>query len=166
MIVVVHSQTLLEVGAVQCSRCEKLLLYNSVKTGTSSWNNHVKTSCPALKKPSFVTAPAPAKSKFVDKMADFCAHTLSSMNHLVNEAMVELIQAAVNVGYTCARAQDGRVDARQLVPCANTLTNRHGERANEARATVMPRRCTTYMWTEDNTKMHYVDITAHFADKE
>ena len=44
--VVVHSATLIEVGAVQCSRCQKVLLYNSVKTGTSSLNNHAKSSCP------------------------------------------------------------------------------------------------------------------------
>ena len=66
-----------------------------------------------------MTAPASAKAKLVDKMADFWAYTLSSMNHITSDAMVELIHAAVDVGHACAT--EGRVDARQLVPCANTI---------------------------------------------
>ena len=62
------------------------------------------------------------------------------------------------------------------VPTLSLIGWRRGERAAEARASLMPGvieaikdgccRCTTDMWTDDNSKMNFVDITAHFSDKE
>ncbi|KAK3929812.1 Myosin-1 [Frankliniella fusca] len=103
-------------------------------TGTSSLENHAKKSCPKLKDhvaSDFVDLPADGKSKFVDMLAEMCAATLSSMNHVTHESFVAVIQTVVDLTVHAR----GRVDARELVPGGvNTISQRLEERSNEARA--------------------------------
>ena len=93
---VVDSQTKLPVGAVQCQLSKKCLSYDVTGTRNSSLTNHILNTCPVvkgkLKSPDFVPVPPGSKSMFVDNLADMCAFTLSSMNHVTSEMFTTAAQ--------------------------------------------------------------------------
>ncbi|KAE8740625.1 hypothetical protein FOCC_FOCC013862 [Frankliniella occidentalis] len=171
---IMHEKTEIPVDAVQCKMCKTVLSYNVNTTGNSHLTNHVRNSCKKRKpveEEEFMMCSPDAKSRFIDKMADACALTLTSMNHITNEVFVELFQLAIDIGHTV-----GRVDARELVPAVSTLSQRMEDRAEEARADVIKRaieaiedgrcRCSTDMWTEEFNGFSYIDVHAYFSNQE
>ncbi|KAJ1530248.1 hypothetical protein ONE63_005171 [Megalurothrips usitatus] len=172
-LIVVHKTTKLRVVAVQCNSCKKIFSHDSSKTGTTSLVSHARNACPGkrLKDAPYKELTADAKSLFVDKVAEFCASTMSSMNHMTGDALVQLVQTALDIGFHAG----GRVDARELVPKdTSTIADRIDAQADVAREEVMKRvkeaindkrcRCTTDMWTDDENHFNFIDVTAHFSN--
>ena len=121
---------------------------------------------------AFRPVPGPLRDVFVDKVADTCALTMGSISLLTSNAVVELIQVAVDIG---ARSK-GRVDVRSLMPHATTVMSRIDARAAAFRKELVPRikkaiaerRCqaSTDMWTDDQQKQHFITVTTTFNDEE
>ncbi|KAK3933117.1 Zinc finger protein 618 [Frankliniella fusca] len=125
---IMYEKTGIMADAVQCKMCKTVLSYNVNTTGNSHLTNHVRNSCKKRKpveEDVFTMCSPDAKSRFIDKMADACALTLTSMNHITNEVFVELFQLAIDIGHKV-----GRVDARELVPAVSTLSQRMEDRAS------------------------------------
>ncbi|KAK3926013.1 Transposable element Hobo transposase [Frankliniella fusca] len=120
----------------------------------------------------FRPVPGGLRDVFVDKVADTCALTMGAVNLLTSDAVVDLLQVAVDIAARCK----GRVDVRALMPCANTVLARIDSKADSATAELVPRvraairdkRCqeSTDMWTDDQCKQHFIAVTVTSTNEE
>lgn len=172
--VVVDKATNLEVGTGVCLACESVLITNR---GTSSLRKHVQMYChgqmaPADSSTAFGTVSSKLRDTFINKMADTCGMTMGSLNLLTSDAVVDMIQCAVNIASRC---KGGRINVAELMPDATTVMARVDKRATHFLKELLPRiklaiaekRCqaATDMWTDDNQKRHFIEITVAFVDE-
>ena len=98
--VVVDRATRLEVGTAQCLMCDAILT-RSQKSVPSSLKKHKDNYCPGQQQNGantpFRPVPGVLRNVFVDKVADTSAVTTASVNLLTSDAVISLIQTAVDI---------------------------------------------------------------------
>lgn len=170
--VVVDTVTGLLVGANICTRCRMLL--SAINDGcTSTMNRHVRYRCAegdaGNRKP-----PSPeAKNLARRAAAEACAEGMMSFESMTGDGMVRFAQTLVDIGARCGPKP---VDAKQLMPCATSMSNYVRDEAARVREEVVPTvkaamaenacAATVDTWTEEKTKQHFISFTVHFVDKE
>ncbi|KAK3930856.1 Transposable element Hobo transposase [Frankliniella fusca] len=164
-----------EVGTAQCIVCSAVLVYYNSQVGPSSLLKHRKKYCKAQlgEASQAPSRPVPSglRDVFVDKVADTCALTMGAVDLLTGDAVVEMVQVAVDIATRCK----GRVDVRALMPSRVTVMDRIDARAAAATKELVPQlrvairedkvQGSTDMWTEDHSKNHFLAITTTYTDE-
>ncbi|KAK3929220.1 Transposable element Hobo transposase [Frankliniella fusca] len=140
----------LDVGVAQCKRCKALYMS---KHGTTNMLKHLPNCAPVLE----------------DRLAEFCATSMCSLEVASGEPMTKLLQAALDMGH----ALPGPVDVkRDAMPHAETVRRHMCAMADREREVITVRArkaavdkglaATTDMWLETHRQFNYIAVTLHF----
>ncbi|KAE8737322.1 hypothetical protein FOCC_FOCC017214, partial [Frankliniella occidentalis] len=133
--IVVDKITSLEVGTAQSITCSAVLVYNG-NSGPSFLKKQHDSYCTAQLAAGSNTPYRPVPvGVFIDKVADTCALTMGAVEMLTSDAVVDMVQTAVDIAARCK----GRVDVRALMPSRTTVMAHINTRADEATVELVPR---------------------------
>lgn len=162
-----------ETRFVTCSTCkdQKLYRYDNI-TGSSSVTYHSDTH----KKPndeketikSFVyqSSSIADKAKVSKAAVKLCAFDQRPFTVVEGDGMMAFVDTIIQIA-----AQKGRINPKELLPCADTVKNHFVATATETRdkmkqelAKVPFINCTTDHWKELDTNQDFMTITIHYFD--
>ena len=170
------------VGYVKCKKSEKIFKHHMSNSGTSHLLKHAN-SCHKDAGGAFSTsqssitafykkktpAPRTAKEKLHLACVEFVCRDLRPLKSVEGAGMVNLVQAAIDVG-----AQHGKLDAKCVLPSRNTLKRKLVESAAECKISLSDSikaaiksngivGMTLDLWTDIKLR-HFLCITAHFVE--
>ncbi|OCU00242.1 hypothetical protein XELAEV_18006023mg [Xenopus laevis] len=165
-------------GYVACKECQKVMVYDSHKTGTSSLRKHSCTlSLPRratinnfFPRKNFRASTHQDKEKITRLAVKYVCKDIRSFESINGDGFYELAQGLVDIG-ACV----GRVDVRTLLPDPTTVSRNTNKYADEVRQSLISElkknlgkhgqgAITLDMWTDDYRKISYLCITPSSND--
>jgi len=156
-------------GFVQCFKCKLIKIYAS-GSSTSPLKKHVccvKDTSSSASSSGTKSVTAEMKKSFRDACVQMCVGDIRSFATFHGSHFENVIQTVVDLV-----AENGRIDAAQLISHPTTISRAVSSLADQKRHEIMPeiRRvmqrgmcaATTDLWTEDFSRRHYVTVTLHY----
>ena len=166
-----------ELDFASCIKCEKVLVYNSHKSGTSGLRRHNCLTLPGQTKINFKekqekkALPPTVKQATTKKCVEMCCEDLRPYDMIAGKGFIRIAQHFVNVG-----AQHGKFDVNDILPHPTTVSRRVEGMAEDMRASVVADikpiiekygcAITTDIWTEDYHKTSFISGTIHYTDND